>query len=86
MSDQALGMLRHMRKQIWMQGTRDVSVPGAARSVGVQPEGREFAVLVEELLQGGYIEAYDSPSLTEHGLYRLNDSGITAVDQSESGP
>jgi hypothetical protein len=79
-NEKALRMLMHMRRQLWMQGSRDVSVPNAALSIGVEPEGSEFDGLLEELLRGGYIQPYPSPSLTRHGLYRLNDSGIAAAD------
>jgi hypothetical protein len=79
-NEKALRMLKHMRRQLWMQGTRDVSVPNAALSIGVKPEGSEFDGLLEKLLRGGYIEPYPSPSLTTHGLYRLNDLGIAAAD------
>jgi hypothetical protein len=67
MSDKALGMLKHMRRQILGQLARDVAVRGAAISIGVKPEGREFDALVEELVRGGYIQRYPSPSLTAHG-------------------
>jgi hypothetical protein len=79
-NEKALRMLKHMRRQLWMQGSRDVSVHNAAISIGVKPEESEFDGLLEELLRGGYIEPYPSPSLTAHGLYRLNDSGIAAAD------
>ena len=78
-NEKALRMLKHMRRQLWMQGSRDASVRNAAISIGVEPEGSEFDALVEELLRSGYIEPYPSPSLTAHGLYRLNDSGIAAA-------
>jgi hypothetical protein len=54
---------------------------GAARSIGLKPEEGEFDALLKELLQGGYIEPYPSPSLAAHGLYRLTDSGISAADE-----
>ena len=57
-----------------------MSVRNAALSIGVKPEESEFDGLLEELLRGGYIEPYPSPSLTAHGLYRLNDSEIAAAD------
>ena len=81
MSDKALRMLKHMRRQLWKQGTRDVSVRNAALSIGVKLEGSEFEALVDELLRGGYLAPYPIPSLTAHGLYRLNDRGIAATDE-----
>jgi hypothetical protein len=63
MSDNALRMLKHMHRQLWMQGSRDASVRRAACSIGVEPEGEEFDALVEELLRRGYIEHYPSPTL-----------------------
>ena len=85
-------MLKHMRVQIRvqiliqipMQGTRAASVWGAARSIGLKPEEGEFDALLKELLRGGYIEPYPSPSLAAHGLYRLTDSGISAADEADS--
>ena len=79
-NEKALRMLKHMRRQLWMQGSRDVSVRNAALSIGVDLEESEFDSLLEELLRGGYVEPYPSASLTAHGLYRLNDSGIAAAD------
>ena len=88
MSEQALRMLKHMRMQIRMQipiqGTRAASVWGAARSIGLKPEEGEFDALLKELLRGGYIEPYPSPSLAAHGLYRLTDSGISAAYEADS--
>ena len=84
MSDKALGMLKHMRRQILMPGTRAASVWGAARSIGLMPEEGEFDALLKELLRGGYIEPYPTPSLAAHGLYRLTDSGISAADEADS--
>ena len=81
MSEKALRMLKHMRVQIPMQGTRAASVWGAARSIGLKPEEGEFDALLKELLRGGYIEPYPSSSLTAHGLYRLTDRGIAAADE-----
>ena len=87
MSDKALRMLKHMRVQIrWLipvRGTRAASVWGAARSIGLKPEEGEFDALLKELLRGGYIEAYPSPSLAAHGLYRLTDSGMSAADEAD---
>ena len=57
---------------------------GAARSIGLKPEEGEFNALLKELLQGGYIEPYPSPSLAAHGLYRLTDRGISAADEADS--
>jgi hypothetical protein len=84
MSEKALRMLKHLRKQILMQGTRASSVWGAARSIGLKSEGGEFDALLKELLRGGYIAPYPSPSLTAHGLYRLTDRGIAAADEADS--
>ena len=79
MSEKALGMLKHMRRQIFGQPAPYVVVRGAAVSVGVNPGGSECDGLVDELLQAGYIQSYPSPSLTAHGLYRLTDRGIAAA-------
>ena len=84
MSDKALRMLKHMRMQIPMQGTRAASVWGAARSIGLKPGEGEFDILLKELLRGRYIEPYPSPSLAAHGLYRITDSGISAADEADS--
>jgi hypothetical protein len=84
MSDKALGMLKHMRKQILGQPAPYVMVHGAAISIGVKPGGSECHVLVDELLQAGYLQRYPSPSLTAHGLYRLTDSGVSAADEADS--
>jgi hypothetical protein len=81
MSDKALGMLKHMRRQLLWQPDRYVQVRGAAVSVGVDPGGSECDSLVDELLQAGYIQSYPSPSLTAHGLYRLTDQGVAAADE-----
>jgi hypothetical protein len=77
-------MLKHMRVQIPMQGTRAASVWGAARSIGLKPDEDEFDALLKELLRGGYIAPYPSPSLAAHGLYRLTDRGITAAEEADS--
>ena len=79
-SEKALRMLEHMRGQILGEPARAVEVRPAAISAGVAPEGSECAALVEELLRAGYVRRYPSPSLTAHGFYRLNDSGIAAAD------
>ena len=79
MSEKALGMLRHMQKQIFGHPAPYVVVRGAALSIGVDPSGRECDGLVDELLEAGYIRRYPSPSLTAHGLYRLTDRGIAAA-------
>jgi hypothetical protein len=84
MSDKALGMLKHMRKQIVRRTERYVAVREAAISVGVDPGGSECDGLVEELLRGGCLQRYPSPSLTAHGLYRLTDRGISAADEADS--
>ena len=84
MSEKALRMLKHMRMQIRMQGkqgTRAASVWGAARSIGLKPEEDEFDALLKELLRGGYIAPYPSPSLAAHGLYRMTDRGIAAAQE-----
>jgi hypothetical protein len=82
MGDEALGMLRHMRKQIFGNPAPYVEVRSAAISIGLDPGGTECRALVDELLRGGYLRRYPSPSLTAHGLYRLTDSGISAADEA----
>jgi hypothetical protein len=82
MSEKALGMLKHMRRQIFGQPAPYVEVRGAALSIGVDPGGSECHGLVDELLQAGYIQIYPSPSLTAHGLYRLTDQGIAAAREA----
>jgi hypothetical protein len=87
MSDKALRMLKHMRRQIFGQPAPYVQVRAAAISTGVIPGGPECDGLVDELLRAGYIQSYPSPSLTAHGLYRLTNSGISAADEADSpGP
>src|SRR5215207_5936723 len=87
MSEKALGMLKHMRIQIFEHPAPYVVVRGAAVSIGVNPSGSECDGLVDELLQAGYIRTYPSPSLTAHGLYRLTALGISAADEADSpGP
>ncbi len=86
MSDKALRMLEHMRKQIVGQPARYVEVRGAAISIGVDPGQSECDGLVEELLRDGHLQRYSTPSLTAHGLYRLTDSGISAVDGAQIAP
>jgi hypothetical protein len=81
MSEKALRMLKHMRRQIFGQPAPYAEVRGAAISIGVAPGGSECDGLVDELLEAGYIRSYPSPSLTAHGLYRLTDSGISAADE-----
>ena len=81
MSNKALGMLKHMRRQIFGQAAPYVEVRGAAVSMGVAPGGSECDGLVDELLEGGFIRSYPSPSLTAHGLYRLTDRGIAAAEE-----
>ena len=78
MSEKALGMLKHMRRQIFGQPAPYVVVRGAALSIGVEPGGSECGDLVDELLEAGYIRRYPSSSITAHGLYRLTDQGIAA--------
>ena len=51
MSDKALRMLKHMRKQILRQPAPYVVVRGAAISIGVDPGGSECDGLVKELLR-----------------------------------
>jgi hypothetical protein len=82
MSEKALGMLKHMRRQILRQPARYVVVRAAAVSIGVDPGGSECDGLVDELLQAGYIQSYPSPSLAAHGLYRLTDRGIGAAKEA----
>ena len=82
MSDKAVGMLKHMRKQIVGQPAPYVEVRVAAISIGVNLGHSECDVLVDELLQAGYLQSYASPSLTAHGLYRLTNSGISAADEA----
>jgi hypothetical protein len=84
MSDKALGMLKHMRRQIVGQPAPYVEVRRAAISIGVDPGGSECGGLVDELLQAAYLQPYPSPSLTAHGLYRLTDRGIAAADEADS--
>jgi hypothetical protein len=79
-SEKALAMLKHMRRQILGQPAPYVEVRGAAVSISVNPGGGECDGLVDELLRAGYIQRYPSPSLTAHGLYRLTDSGVSAAD------
>jgi hypothetical protein len=81
MSEKALGMLKHMRKQILVHPAPYVAVRGAAISIGVVPGGSECDGLVDELLWGGHLQRYPSPSLTAHGLYRLTALGISAADE-----
>ena len=81
MSDKALRMLKHMRKQIVKRSERYVAVREAAISIGVDPGGSECDGLVDELLRDGHLQRYPSPSLTAHGLYRLTDRGIAAADE-----
>jgi hypothetical protein len=80
-SEKVWGMLKHMPRQIFGQPAPYVVVRGAALSVGVTPGGSECDGLVDELLEGGYIRSYPSPSLTAHGLYRLTDRGIGATEE-----
>jgi hypothetical protein len=81
MSEKALGMLKHMRKQIFGHPAPYVVVRGATVSIGVDPGGSECYGLVDELLQAGYIQSYPTPSLTAHGLYRMTDRGIAAAQE-----
>ena len=84
MSEKALGMLKHMRRQIFGHPAPYVEVRGAAISIGVNPAGSECDGLVDELLEAGYIRSYPSPSLTAHGLYRLTALGMSAADEADS--
>jgi len=81
MSDKVLRMLKHMRRQLVRRAERYVAVREAAISIGVDPGGSECDGLVEELLRGGHLQRYPSPSLTAHGLYGLTDRGIAAGDE-----
>ena len=81
MGDDALVMLRHMRKQVLGNPAPYVEVRAAAISAGVDPGGNECCDLVAELLRAGYIQSYPSASLTAHGLYRLTDQGIADVGE-----
>ena len=81
MSEKALAMLKHMRRQILGQPAPYVEVRAAAVSIGVDPGGIERDALVDELLRAGYIQPYPSASLAAHGLYRLTDRGIIAADE-----
>src|SRR5919205_1311036 len=80
-SEKAMRMLKHMRRQIFGQPAPYVVVRGAAIGIGVDPGGSECDGLVDDLLQAGYIRRYPSPTLTAHGLYRLTDRGIAAADE-----
>ena len=82
MSEKALGMLKHMRRQFLRQPAPYVVVRGAALSIGVDPDGSECIGLVDELLEAGYIQTYPSPSLTAHGLYRLTNRGIAVAKEA----
>ena len=81
MSEKVLAMLKHIRRQILGHPAPYVEVRSAAISIGVDPGSIERDVLVDELLQAGYIQSYPSPSLTAHGLYRLTDRGIIVADE-----
>ena len=67
MSEKALGMLRHMQKQIFGHPDPYVVVRGAALSIGVDPSGRECDGLVDELLEAGYIQTYPALALLRTG-------------------
>jgi hypothetical protein len=82
MSEKALRMLKHMRRQILGKPAPYVEVRAAAISAGVDPGGNECSDLVAELLRAGYIRNYPSASLAAHGLYRLTDRGIAAADDA----
>ena len=84
MSDKALGMLKHMRRQLLRRAERYVAVREAVISIGVDPGGSECDTLVEELLRGGHLQRYPSPSLTVHGLYRPRNLGISVADEADS--
>jgi hypothetical protein len=87
MSEKALGMLRHMRMQIFGHPAPYVVVRGAAIRIGVDPDGSECIGLVDELLRDGHLQRYPSPSLAAHGLYRLTALGISAADETDTpGP
>ena len=63
MSQKALTMLIHMRKQIFGQPAPYVQVRGAALSIGVDPIGSECEELVDELILLTNIRAADPPRL-----------------------
>jgi hypothetical protein len=87
MSEKAMLMLQHMRRQIVGKGTRCVEVHRAAGSIGVEVGGGERDALVDELLWAGHLQRYPAPSLAAHGLYRLTDRGIAAAEEADgSGP
>jgi hypothetical protein len=76
-----------MRKQIVGKPAPYVEVRAAAISVGLDPDGKECRVLVDELLRSGHLQRYPAPSLAAHGLYRLTDRGIAAAEEADgSGP
>jgi hypothetical protein len=82
MSEEAMAMLRHMRKQTLGNPAPYAEVRAAAICIGLDPGGIESRALVDELLQAGYLQRYPSSSLTALGLYRLTDSGISAADKA----
>src|SRR5215211_2390430 len=52
MNEKALGMLKHMQKQIFGHPAPYVEVRGAAVSIGVNPGGSECDDLVDETVAG----------------------------------
>jgi hypothetical protein len=75
MSEKALGMLKHMRRQIFGQPAPYVVVHGAAISIGVDPGGSECGGLVDELLQAGYHQHRDGGV----GLVKIPDHFRSAL-------
>src|SRR5829696_2002789 len=71
MSDKALGMLKHMRRQILEQTAPYVVVRGAAISIGLDPRGSECHTQVEELLRRRHLQRYPSPALPRTGCTDL---------------
>jgi hypothetical protein len=71
----------HATVQLVRRTERYVAVREAAIRIGVDPGGSECDGLVDELLRGGHLQRYPSPSLTAHGLYRLTDRGIAAAGE-----
>ena len=67
MSEKALGMLKHMQRQILRHPAPYVEVRAAAVSIGVNPGASECDDLVDELLQAGYIQNYPAQALRRTG-------------------
>ena len=81
MSEKALGMLKHMRRQIFRHPAPYVEVRGAAISIGVNPAEANAIAWSMSCCGPDTSERYPSPSLTAHGLYRLTDRGIAAAEE-----